>query len=706
MHKFTCLFVCLLSTCVILPSILSQSFHPLHNSYIHSNWGILFSFVGRILNGVSKYKHTFAIPLPNCTYTPIRLLNCTVHDKLQDNCIAINNMITNLNENYAAQFSEMNEKVDITLDALGMYSIQTQEDGTEDNSEHGRKKRDTRLGRKKRDTRLSENFCDNVNQSISSGNVVTNVLTSFFGLPSHEDIVTMMRHVCELGDVIRLNSLEIQKSNEYLSSISTTLDQRITNLETGLDQMNTQINQEQASMYSLTTKLANIAQNISAEMAILLQSQEQMYILFGQLNFFETKLNSVLTGIEAWILGAHTLMTGYLPPTMVTVVDLNRLLAYVSETVLKEPQYINRLYMVHRNPSFFYEYKDIVYTRDSKHIFLTVNVPLTASGGLLTTYRVDRLHVAITENVTWSTRIENVPDFFSISNDREFYAEMSSVHYSSCKGDNLKVCPFEESLKRLAVPTCVSSLFQNDAINVKKLCHISFDDRPVSTQTMMLDKNKYWIYSENAGNSVRWHKFCIKNNKGVAETIPSCRNCIVVIPCACSLTAVDFKVPLNLHDCDLHSSNENNTMISLSYPINLAYVGYYRPLKEFQKISSNQTTLQPTDIGGVIFNITRAHWEDVVESDRHFDIDFKKLVKQQKLHSKAYEDKSTRMLQKTFNESNEFSSSLDTLNKKVDTGLLLFLKKPFYVIAHLSLTTILAFASIGMNIATCWVKST
>ena len=689
---------------VLLLHNLSQGFEPLKDSYIHTNWGIIFTYVSRVLNGVSKYKHTFGIAIPNCTYTPVKMLNCSVHHKIEDNCIAINNMLSTINTNYAAEFHDLAEKVDITLSAMGTYRIHDDASDAASGS-HNSGNFYQSHGRRKRDSFLPANFCDDPDNEKYRSSTASNVVSSFFGTVNRDDIIVMMRHLCELADVTKLDTNEIQKSNEYLSSVSNTLNDRISNLESGLSDINSQIAQEQMAMYTFTSRLAAVVGNTSLETELILESQERLYIIFGQLHFFETKLNSIINGIETWTTGAHTLMSGYLSPSMVTVVDLNNLLDYIRQVVLQEPTYQNRLYMVHRNPAFFYEYRDIAYTRDNKYIYITVNVPLTANAGLLSTYRVDKLHVGISEGKNWSTRIENIPNYFSISSDRQFYAELSSVHYSSCKGEDIKVCPFEETLKRTAIPTCVSSLFQNDALNVKKLCHFAFDDRPVDTQTVMLDDNRYWIHSKYAGDNVRWNKFCIKNNQGVTQTISSCKNCVLTIPCFCGLSSVDFSIPINLHNCDITSATDQNTKIVLEYPINLAFASHYHPVENFLQITSNQTSPHPLDIGNVVFNITRSNWSNVVQIDKQFDIDFNRLVEQEKLHQVAYADTSAHMLEKALNLRDVFSGQFNDIKSKIHSGMFAFLNNPHYVIFHLSLTVFLSLSAIGMDVGTCLMRN-
>ena len=94
---------------------LQQNYNQLHSSYLHTNWGIIFTHVGHIMNGYSNYKHTYAIPIPDSHYKPIESLNCTKnHENIEANCLVINDMIAEINENYAIEFEELSQKLDIT----------------------------------------------------------------------------------------------------------------------------------------------------------------------------------------------------------------------------------------------------------------------------------------------------------------------------------------------------------------------------------------------------------------------------------------------------------------------------------------------------------------------------------------------------------------------------------------------------------------
>lgn len=675
---------------VLLSDVKMQTSLPLASSYMRLNWGTIFINAGKVLNGISKYKHTFGIAIPNCTYVPLNYINCTTHPKLLENCYAMNDMIASLNNDYVTEFSNLQENLDVTLSAMGEYAVKFE-----------RSLRPPRR-RKKRDTYLPANFCDDRDEYTGGNNVIANVVSSLFGVPTNSQVITVLKHVCELADVVKLNSEEIQNSNEYLSSISNILNKRITNIQDGVDQLNVEIAQQQAGLYTLTNELNIAVGNISEEMEKLLISQQQMYILFGQLHFYETRLTATVNGIKSWIAGAHTLMSGYLPPTMISAVDISKLLTYISQTVLKDPVYQNRLYIVHRNPMYFYQYKDLSYTRDTRYVYISINVPLAASGGLLTVYRVDKLNLGIVENKTYSTRLVDVPEYFAISDDRNFYTELTAHHYLSCEGENVKVCPFEQSLKRSDVPTCISSLFHNDATNIKALCNFVFEDRPVPPQTIMLDNNRYWIHSNNATSDEKWYKFCIRDNKGVTATIQACKNCIIEMPCACSLRAASFQIPLNLQNCNLFALNHTYTDIVLSYPINLPFLSHFQPVDQFLEISSNQTMHQPLNLN-IHFNITRFNWSDVVERDRYFSIDFKRLIEQEKLHNQVFVDGSAKLLAEALNVTDIHGKKVDESIESLGRGIFDFLSNPKTTIANLSLNSVLAFSAIVACMGTCWM---
>lgn len=675
MKTFIVAFLLLVAAVPCLPLRINDAF------YSRANWGVTFNHVSSLVNGVSHYHHTYALPVPTCQYVPIETFDCTTSNGIQVNCAAVNDMINAINRNFIAYFNKLKRKLDVTLSSVPAY---TQAPISK------RRKRDA--------DRLSSSFCDDPEQSVESGNYAGRFFSNLLGLVQNSDILTIVRHLCQFSQIIDLNSQEIENSNQRLSSISQLLNARITSLQNGMTNMNDRIREHQTLMDGLNIQLQNAINNASDQFKISLQSQRQMYVIFSQLEYFQTNVLDAITAIEEWLAGFQTLLTGYLPPQMITVSDVTRVLDHIRNNVLKNSVYEGQLSLLSHNPAYAYQYKRLIYGRDDAYLYVTMKVPLASTFGQLNVFRVDKHAVAISQRHSWATKVNNVDSFFAITSDHQYYAELSSSYYMACEGQNLKICPTEISLRRITMASCASALFSDNARSVQELCDIQFEDRPLKTVAFRLNNHRYWIHAEHAGPNVTWSKYCIANNVGVTTSMEACKNCILEIPCQCSVTAMEFVIPMNLEGCNLHLDS-NRTDVLTRYPLNLAFAVHYRPMQNTYRVSGNETLSQPYDIGDFNFNVSRLEWDDVVQRDAYFAMDFKKIIKNMKANRTMYHDNSQRLLQMANEIKNSTMKELEKTNSKVDQGLLKFLTDPKSKILNIPLNV--ATTTINVIIGMC-----
>ena len=122
---------------------------------------------------------------------------------------------------------------------------------------------------------------------------------------------------------------------------------------------------------------------------------------------------------------------------------------------------------------------------------------------------------------------------------------------------------------------------------------------------------------------------------------------------------------MNLEGCNLHL-NSNHTDVLIRYPLNLAFAVHYKPMNNVFSLSGNETLIEPFNIGNFNLNISRMQWDDVVEQDKHFTMDFKKIIKNLEANRTIYHDSSQRLLQITAEIKNETTRELNKTHSKLN----------------------------------------
>lgn len=707
-------------------------------SHLRYNWGVGFYKVSAILNGISQYKHTFAVAIPNLEYTALEKLPCNTEELKLAHCLSINTLIVELNNKYRAAFNKAQQKMRSVLQIIdNVESTGVKESSLINN----RARRDspnihlwgnsnfttittrpssniTIKARKKRDTtpHLSPTFCKNgtVKGEHNSGffGSIGRALGSIFGTPSWSDMKTIYKHVCELADTVDINREEIVKSNERLSSISSALNNRVSVLQGGLKILNDRIGETQTNLIAVAKEIQSELNEFNKRMKFMEEVQEQMYYMLGSLQTFEYTAQEHLRHANNWIMGVYRLLEGYIPPELISANDIESVLEHVRTEVLTT--YLN-LNIVHGNPAFYYQMKHTTFTKSDNYLFITLNVPLSDVGGLLGVYRIDNLHLRTAEHLSSSTKIVGLPDFFAITpNDgnKQYYMEISLQHFMSCKGEDLKICATSRSLQSTNVLTCAAAIFFDKKIDILQKCDIRYEEIDLPTEVIKIAEGQYLVHTQNASEDITWTMQCAfmmpntnKILKQVKQT-PSCNTCIVKVPCGCSIDGGDFLIPSRYSGCDV-TPQTGYTVVKKVYPISMPTVAHLLPAKFVDQIDGTSLlqSLQhdnPFATLSLQFNVTKYKWDQVVARDEKFKIDYQKLLKLHKKKSAIYASKSEEMLKKATDFTDLNTQSLKNLEDTFGGQTMRALLNPKHVIGTLSIFWTLAIITIIMSLYNCW----
>jgi len=676
----------------------------MESSYLRTNWGVVFNKVGALLNGITRYRHTFALSVPVMHYRSLSPMTCNSSLLKEAHCESVNVLVGQVNRVYSDEFALMKKNIANVLTAIGnvesggTVARRKRSADTDDSSPH-----------------LSPSFCRDGGQTGGGGGILATlgkIGSDIFGTPTYDDIKIVDKHICELADTVDLNRREIKASNERLSSISASLNNRLSALQHGLENMNKRITETQKQLISVTQTIIGDLNALNTRMNFMESTQEAMYLLIGNLERFQHTAARHLRFASNWLYGINKLLQGYIPEELITVDDIQAVLDHVTEIVL--PSY-SQLSIVHPNPSFYYQVRSTTFTRSNNYVFITLTVPLKSMGGMLGVYRVDRTHISTAEHHQSSTRIDNLPDFFAVTPDLAYYTELSVAHYTSCRGEGIKVCHTERALQAANRLTCGAAVFYDKKTDVLKHCDIQYESYDLPSEVMRLRDEEYLIHSENAGSNSTWtmhcpHVIALPDTIGTTNVkqIPSCNTCIVRVPCGCSLDGGSFYIPFQLTGCKVNEK-PGFPEVTKVYPVSLPVLTALYSADDIADITGDWTHGDMSAANSLALkdfqlNITTSDWDEVVAKDEKYRVDFKKLMKLHKKASVVYADRAEYYLKKATDFTDLNLAHVKDLERQFGGDLYKAFLNPSSVVGGMTIFWILAIVCLGMSIYNCYRK--
>ncbi|AFU90114.1 hypothetical protein AbHV_ORF102 [Abalone herpesvirus Victoria/AUS/2009] len=601
------------------------------------NWGIVMSRGPNVINGITKYRHTFQNKIPVISFTKVQEMQCDTDELKFLHCEAINTLIENVNEQAEPVVEDMKNKIAIWLRSVPNI----------DNTEIGRSvtgKRKKRSLRRKRATNLGPDYCEKVKtgdyQAGGGGNVLSgigNALSSLFGQPTWDDIKIMNKHVCQLADATELNSQQIVALGEDFATFSKVANQRMDAIEGGISEVNDRVTATAELIKEVAVKafdgLSDVQVKLKRSMAgtdLLFKVQESLYEFQNQIQLMKSYVDEFGDGI-------NILLSGRLPPQMVPVNRLKEIINIISEKTTPS----GRVDLVDTDPNFYYMLKNVVFTKSTKlnSVFIMVNFPLYSVGGLMATYRIDNTYISTSEDQSSSTRIVNVPDFIAVTPELDYFTEYSTAELYSCEGSTVRSCHNERALQDMTKPSCAAALYMDNKDKILELCDIRFDETPVPSGAVKLSDDTYIVHSSQAGTGAQWTLNCPLIKNYVEKKIEACNTCILTVQCGCELIAPgEFIIPIQLSSC---AGNLGTIIpdIKPEYPISLPVLHAYLNTEFLNKIKGD--TVRPQKWGVEIPRLTTLdkEWDNSVEMSRKYSSDLKKVIKAAKENRVYYSQK-------------------------------------------------------------------
>ena len=615
--------------CILL--LLGLSFiSAQRETILRTNWGVHFDEIGSVISQyqLSYYMHSFAIPKPHLTHDIIKMLNCTNHMSWYVLCDTINNAIKDNNINNYELFSYSAHEIEQVLSMIPKRDNTTIQKIVNDHSK-----------------RQKRNIFTSIKNAFKS---VGNAFADLFHIPGPRDRDILISHLKEVNEAMKQNSDAVKLFDNDLSSTQVLFDNRISNLMSGLQDVQNDITDMGDEIHHTFSDINIELQNILNRTNIL--SGVRAYITSKFIPaLFQKRLiiDEMLEVASQWYQGIFTLYEGELSDWIIPHENIEHVIRHIRTNILTQSRYAN-LKLLNEQTDFYYQQKDIIVTEHEDVIVVMVKFPLKQIGGELKVYSAYTFPVPLSvglkqPSIDSYTEIKDIPSYIAITDDGEYYLTMNSELYASCVGEGIKICKLGMgALQHSSTVTCMSALYFDDSKGIHSKCDIEiFKKPPIGTARQLVGVNNTFLIHAALGGEDMWRLRCDINNKYTQQVLKPCSMCRMQMPCFCTFASTEFELGSRMTQCALKTDSDSYPEITYLHHINLAMINSLFPknaLSDVHGYEAKINDLYPS-LNISLSPIIKSNWSDISNKDDILRQDFKKVSKATLDKVIAYESK-------------------------------------------------------------------
>lgn len=526
-----------------------------HDQVQRINYGVVFKKESRLTLSKESWLHTFQVELPTFVkQSDVTIPPCTFG--AQD-CKVYNDAVT-----FIRQLQHTTElRIRKTLEDINMLVPQS-----------------TILSNKRHRKSLLP--------------FIGSLAKGLFGTATVGDVELLARHINALTRTSNLLTSILKRQSGHLSSFMSIAEHRTNNLMLGI-----QINANHVNAFA---KSFNVS---------LLSVQQSMLNFSTSLTSISHTGNSILHELNKLEFALQTLIEGRVSPVLIPKQVLSNALHEIKYILTSS--YPN-FHLTNMHVSHYYTTSNFMFMRNNSKLYITLRFPISSHAHPLHLYKVISLPVPINASLTHATKLLDLPDYFAITHKHDFYTHLSSDQLTRCQFGEVITCDLNLALTSVNLTTCLTALYNNDKLNVHKLCNFRFLDNFLIHDIIELSPTSVLVYS---GDTLTLD--CPRNR----TTLPGCRLCVITLPCQCSLSTKSLFLPPRLVNCQ-----RKDTDVSVSHPVNLALLQEYFDEKLLKSISADTFFNSAVNMSLPSFKFYHHNISEILANDQSSHLSLKKMV--------------------------------------------------------------------------------
>ena len=420
----------------------------LHTQLSRPNYGVFFLSQGIFDNSNSVWYHDFKIDRMQPVPPPPKIVICDldylrtnatlhVHVLVQQMCNMYDGLIQISAKQTITLYKEINSNIN-SINVLLLQSAAAQDDI------------------------LTES---NFRNKRSPFDFVGSALSSLFGTVTQDQLHEFHERVTILDQKIDSNTFQHNALKKELLSYIQLASKRYQWMSDRvlLNYNNTLILQE--SLKHMLKNYNRLSERI--DVSVLSHSTIVYNILSSMVQQVQTL--SIIRDITSERLAAtELLIQNRLSPKLIRPKQLKKAFTAIKRILLHN---YPRFTISNDDPSFLYHVPNIYHYSTSKHLYVRITIPLTSYNSLFRVYRTHHLPIPLpNKNATEMTRIENISPYIAISDDLQFYIEMTTEFYETCQGEGIQYCTETLPVIDAHILTCTAALFFDDPVQAHQAC--------------------------------------------------------------------------------------------------------------------------------------------------------------------------------------------------------------------------------------------
>ena len=346
---------------------------------IRPNWGVEFRRLGGLTSGASSWHHTFAIPFLSVSHANISMVPSCVDNRDVNICQTANDLIVEMNKQHKSFIDSIESNINMVKQLIPFQ-----------------------VGDMKKSKRAILDFVSTIGKSL-------------FGFAKNSDVKILVSHINQIETNENITSHQLIQLGTQLSSFMNTTNKRIDNAMEGVADNHNLI----MKLNRVVTSNAKSVTFITNVIGQLLKTQIITSSTFGQIE----------REVQNWVLGAQTLLEGYFLMQFVTPAQLTDVLQEVDRLLSRQYPLFS---VSHTDPGYYYQNRDVTFTKSEKYIYISIKIPVSSSTAYFDIYSLYSLPIPLNGTTANATLITNLPPYFGITRDGEFYTEFSHNIYATC----------------------------------------------------------------------------------------------------------------------------------------------------------------------------------------------------------------------------------------------------------------------------------
>lgn len=414
-----------------------------------------------------------------------------------------------------------------------------------------------------------------------------------FGTATMDDVNLLARHINSLNRKTQLIAKVLHQHGDHLSSFMSLVDNKTNNLMNGIQEYSKEIS---VLAHSINMSLVTLQQSMFSISKILINLTNQGNILRSKLDQFQTAVHSLVEGrISPLLLPKHTLTQA-----------LHKVQRILTDSY---PGF----YLTQFHPSFYYTNSNFMFIRNHSILYLTLRFPVSSHTDPLRLYKVLSLPVLVNNTFKHATKLLDLPDFFAVTHQHDYYLPLSAKQLTNCKHDSAITCNFNLALIPSHVQQCTIALFKNDMKQVKRLCNFRFLENHLTHDIIELSSTSVLVYQNKQ------------------TLLPGCRFCVINLPCKCSLATKSLYLAPRLVQC------YNNTKeVSILHPVNLALLQEFFSDGKLKSIPANKLFSSQVQLSIPHFTFYKHNINNILAADQQMHLSLKKMTAAARNDSKIF----------------------------------------------------------------------